>query len=139
MLRGSTVRNIGLQAVARTDLHFTKSFARRAFFPYMYSYAKTEVCRFACCEPADELAYASEAVTCIRMKIKRKSHNLDEDLLRRARKVLGTNTETETIHEALRGVLVGEALMADLEAVRGRVDFRPEFVRQMHRERKSRQ
>jgi Arc/MetJ family transcription regulator len=69
------------------------------------------------------------------MGIKRKSHNLDEDLLCRARRVLGTGTETETIHEALRGVLVGQALMADFEAVRGRVTFRPEFVRQMCRER----
>jgi Arc/MetJ family transcription regulator len=39
------------------------------------------------------------------MSIKRKSHNLDESLLRRAKRVLGTTTETETIHTALRAVL----------------------------------
>jgi Arc/MetJ family transcription regulator len=70
------------------------------------------------------------------MQIKRKSHNLDEQLLRRARRVLGTATETETIHHALRAVLVGEELVAALESETGRVEFRPEFVRQMRRERK---
>lgn len=68
--------------------------------------------------------------------VKRKSHNLDEQLLRRARRVLGTATETETIHEALRAVLVGEAVLADLEAARSKNVFRPEFVRQMRNERR---
>jgi Arc/MetJ family transcription regulator len=63
--------------------------------------------------------------------IKRKSHNLDESLLRRARKVLGTDTETETIHEALRGVLLGEQLLTDLRAASGASLFRPTFVRAM--------
>ena len=31
------------------------------------------------------------------MRIKRKSHNLDEDLLRRARRELGAGTETDAI------------------------------------------
>jgi len=70
------------------------------------------------------------------MSIKRKSHNLDERLLQRARRVLGLATETETIHEALRGILVGRDVVADLEAVRGRVPFRREFVRQMRAERR---
>jgi Arc/MetJ family transcription regulator len=65
------------------------------------------------------------------MSVKRKSHNLDETLLRRAKHVLDTKTETDTIHEALRAVLVGEAMVADLAAARGKGVFRPEFVRQM--------
>ena len=69
------------------------------------------------------------------MHIKRKSHNLDAQLLRRAQRVLGTATETETIHQALHAVLVGEELVSALESVSGRVEFRPEFVKHMRRER----
>ena len=72
------------------------------------------------------------------MSIKRKSHNLDAGLLRRAQRALGTPTETETIHQALRAVLIGEQLVAALESTSGRVEFRPEFVKQMHRERRCR-
>lgn len=70
------------------------------------------------------------------MNVKRKSHNLDETLLRRAQRVLGASTETDTIHGALRAVLVGEEMVADLEAARGKDVFRPEFVRQMRAERR---
>jgi Arc/MetJ family transcription regulator len=70
--------------------------------------------------------------------IKRKSHNLDEGLLRRARKVLGARTETETIHAALRGVLLGEQVVADLRAASGQGTFRPAFVKAMRREARSR-
>jgi Arc/MetJ family transcription regulator len=69
------------------------------------------------------------------MAIKRKSHNLDAHLLRRARRVLGAATETEAIHQALRAVLVGERVTADLEATHGRGAFRSRFVDQMRRER----
>jgi hypothetical protein len=65
------------------------------------------------------------------MTIRRKSHNLDESLLKRARKVLGAKTETATIHEALRAVLVGDDAVADLRAVRGKVQFRDGFARRM--------
>ncbi len=70
------------------------------------------------------------------MTVKRKSHNLDEALLRRAKRVLGAATETDTIHSALRAVLVGEAMVADLEAAQGKDVFRPEFVREMRAERR---
>jgi Arc/MetJ family transcription regulator len=72
--------------------------------------------------------------------IVRKSHNLDARLLARAKKVLGVGTETEAIHEALESVLVGEEVMRDLDAVRGkngrgaRGIFRPDFVRKMRAE-----
>ena len=72
------------------------------------------------------------------MSVKRKSHNLDERLLRRAARVLGAGTETEAIHRALHAVLVGDALLVDLEAPRHRVTFRPEVVRQTRRERQPR-
>lgn len=78
------------------------------------------------------------------MSVKRKSHNLDETLLHRARRVLGADTETETIHRALAAVLVADEVMADLEAARGtspkagRELFRPEFVQQMKAERRTR-
>ena len=57
-----------------------------------------------------------------------------EDLLRRARKALGATTETDTIHQALRAVLLGEQAIADLLAVRGRVRFRPTFEKEMRAE-----
>jgi Arc/MetJ family transcription regulator len=57
------------------------------------------------------------------MAVKRKSHNLDEGLLRRAKRVLGAATETDAIHDALRAVLIGEEMVADL-------------VRQMRAERR---
>lgn len=69
------------------------------------------------------------------MTIKRKSHNLDEALLRRAKRVLGARTETDAIHEALRAVVLGEAIVADLEAARGPGTFRPELVRRVRAER----
>jgi Arc/MetJ family transcription regulator len=68
------------------------------------------------------------------MAVRRKSHNLDETLLRRAKRVLGVKTETDAIHGALRAVLVGEEALADLEAVRGRRVFRSDFVRAVRRE-----
>jgi Arc/MetJ family transcription regulator len=63
------------------------------------------------------------------MSVKRRSHNLDERLLHRAQRVLGTSTETETIHQALRAVVRGDELIAALESVAGRVQFRTDFVR----------
>jgi len=70
------------------------------------------------------------------MNVKRKSYNLDEALLRRAKKVLGAATETDAIHEALRAVLIGEHMVSDIEAACGKKVFRPEFVRQMRAERR---
>jgi hypothetical protein len=67
------------------------------------------------------------------MAIRRKSHNLDETLLRRAKRVLGVKTETDAIHGALKAVLVGEAALADLESVSGRRVFRSDFVRPLRR------
>lgn len=60
------------------------------------------------------------------MSIRRKSHNLDERLLKQAKRVLGAKTETDAIHAALRAVLVGEQALADLEAVSGKAVFRPD-------------
>jgi Arc/MetJ family transcription regulator len=73
------------------------------------------------------------------MGVKRKSHNLDERLLRRAVRTLGAATETEAIHKALRAVLVAEDLVKDLEAARGKNVFRREFVDEMRAERADRQ
>jgi len=72
------------------------------------------------------------------MAIKRKSHNLDESLLARARKVLGVHTETDAIHAALRAVLVGEEATVALRAARGRRIFRKEFERDMSKELRQR-
>ncbi len=71
------------------------------------------------------------------MGIRRKSHNLDEGLLRRAKRALGAATETDTIHEALRTVLIGERALADLEAASGRGIFRSDFKRSIRREQRS--
>jgi len=72
------------------------------------------------------------------MAIRRKSHNLEEGLLRQAKRALGVETETEAIHQALRAVLIGREAISDLETVRGRVPFRRAFVRQMRVERRRR-
>ena len=69
------------------------------------------------------------------MSIRRKSHNIDEQLLRRAQRTLGTNTETAAIHEALRAIVLAEDLVADLAAARSPRAFHPEFIQQMRRER----
>ena len=73
------------------------------------------------------------------MPVKRKHHNLDERLLRRAQRALGTRTETETIDKALRAVVLGDDLVAALESATGRIEFRPDFVRAMRRESLARQ
>jgi Arc/MetJ family transcription regulator len=68
------------------------------------------------------------------MAVRRKSHNLDETLLRKAKRVLRAKTETEAIHGALRAILVGDEALADLDAVSGRRRvFRTEFVRSQQR------
>ncbi len=78
------------------------------------------------------------------MSVKRKSHNLDEVLLERARRALGAATETDTIHEALRAVVLADEVMTDLHAARGTGRkggaglFRNAFVRQMKAERRAR-
>jgi hypothetical protein len=84
------------------------------------------------------LTYACSSDRGIRVTVRRKSHNLDETLLRQARRVLGSKTETATIHDALRAVLVGDAAAADLEAARGKVRFRSEFARKMRGELRQR-
>jgi len=84
------------------------------------------------------LAYASRGAIGIRVAIKRKSHQFDEQLLRRAQRTLGTSTETDTIHAALRAVLVAEEVVADLAAARGERVFRASFIHQMERERRAR-
>lgn len=86
--------------------------------------------------PRGRREYASCRAIGIPMAIKRKSHNLDADLLRRAKRLLGTRTETDTIHDALRAVLIGEAIVADLEAARAKGVFRSSFVREMQAERR---
>ncbi len=78
------------------------------------------------------------------MNVRRKSHNLDADLLERARRVLGLTTETDTIHEALRAVVRGDEILRDIRGARskkgkkGRDIFRPEFIRQMEAETRQR-
>ena len=71
------------------------------------------------------------------MATKRKSHNLNETLLRRAQRTLGTATETDTIHEALRAVLIGEQLLTDLKSARGPGTFHRHVVSAMRRERRA--
>ena len=71
------------------------------------------------------------------MAIKRKSHNLNEALLRRAQRSLGTATETDTIHRAREAAVLGEELLADLRASRGSGVFRSTVVREMRRERRA--
>ncbi|HEY6558352.1 MAG TPA: hypothetical protein VI072_13805 [Polyangiaceae bacterium] len=68
------------------------------------------------------------------MTIKRKSHNLDSALLERAKRILGAQTETDAIHEALRSVVIGDEAMSALLAVRGRKIFRKEFEEEMRGE-----
>jgi Arc/MetJ family transcription regulator len=70
--------------------------------------------------------------------IKRKSHNLDEALLKRAKRVLGVATETEAIHEALQAVLIGERIVDDLRAASAAGTFRRNFSVAMKREARSR-
>jgi hypothetical protein len=57
-----------------------------------------------------------------RRRVARKNYRIDVDKLKRARRVLGTANETETIHRAL-DLVVNEAAL--VEAVR-------EFVRRGH-------
>ena len=84
------------------------------------------------------LSYAYSVDRGTTVSIKWKSHYLDAALLRRAQRALGTPTETETIHQALRAVVLGEQLVEALESMTGRIEFRPGFVKEMHRERRRR-
>jgi hypothetical protein len=52
--------------------------------------------------------------------IKRKNFYLDEAKIRRARKILGVRTETETIDRALDLVLFRKEILASLEKARGK-------------------
>lgn len=52
--------------------------------------------------------------------IHKKTLNLDEARLKRARKILGQPTDTATIHAALDWVIEGDAIVDDLLAVAGK-------------------
>jgi hypothetical protein len=51
--------------------------------------------------------------------VARKNYRLHQSKIDRARKILGTTTETETIERALDLVAFGEELRAGIDAVRG--------------------
>jgi hypothetical protein len=61
--------------------------------------------------------------------IKRKNYRLDETKLNRARKALGTKTETETIHRAL-DLVADEAALA--KALRALVALAPDEIDDPH-------
>ena len=52
--------------------------------------------------------------------IRRKNLNIDEDLLHQAQRVLGTRTETETVAEALKAVVVDEEAWEAMARTAGR-------------------
>jgi len=52
--------------------------------------------------------------------IHKKTLNLDEARLKRARRILGQPTDTATIHAALDWVIEGDAMVDDLLAVAGK-------------------
>lgn len=56
----------------------------------------------------------------MKSSIKRKNFNLDEERIHRARRILGTHTETETIHRALDLVTFRRDILRSLEKVRGK-------------------
>ena len=55
---------------------------------------------------------------------KKKTYNLDEDLIRRARRTLDARTDTETIQRALRKVIEDAEIERALDAVLTRGRFR---------------
>lgn len=52
--------------------------------------------------------------------VKRKNLNVDEEMLRRAQRVLGTRTETETVAEALKAVVVDDEAWEAMARTAGR-------------------
>jgi hypothetical protein len=54
------------------------------------------------------------------MAVRKKTLNLDQARLDRARRLLGESTDTATIHAALDRVIEGEAIVDDMMAVAGK-------------------
>ena len=54
-----------------------------------------------------------------RSKVVRKNMRLRQDLIDRARRILGTRTETETVEQALELVTFREEVLAGIESIAG--------------------
>ena len=54
-----------------------------------------------------------------RSKVVRKNMRLRQDLIDRARRILGTRTETETVEQALELVTFREEALAGIESIAG--------------------
>ncbi len=67
--------------------------------------------------------------------VHKKTLNLDEARLKRARRILRQPTDTATIHAALDWVIEGDAIVDDLLAVAGKGKglFRQHLVRRIRR------
>ncbi|MEX2376394.1 MAG: type II toxin-antitoxin system VapB family antitoxin [Dehalococcoidia bacterium] len=52
-------------------------------------------------------------------KVVRKNMRLRQDLIDRARRILGTRTETETVEQALELVTFREEVLAGIESIAG--------------------
>ncbi|MEK6813970.1 MAG: type II toxin-antitoxin system VapB family antitoxin [Nitrospirota bacterium] len=55
-----------------------------------------------------------------RSTLQRKNFYLDEEKIQRAKRILGTKTETETVTRALDLVIFRKEILASLEKVRGK-------------------
>lgn len=56
------------------------------------------------------------------MSIRRKTYRLDQERLDRAKRILGTRTETETIEQALDLVIFREEVLSSLRNTRGALE-----------------
>lgn len=62
----------------------------------------------------------------VRGAVQRKNFYLDEEKIQRAKRILGTKTETETVTRALDLVLFRKEILASLEKVRGKSGIAPD-------------
>lgn len=56
------------------------------------------------------------------MAIRRKNYRLDQTMLDRAKRILGTRTETEAIEQALDLVIFREEVLSGLKKTRGALE-----------------
>lgn len=62
----------------------------------------------------------------VRGAVQRKNFYLDEEKIQRARRILGTKTQTETVTRALDLVIFRKEILASLEKVRGKGGIAPD-------------
>jgi Arc/MetJ family transcription regulator len=66
-------------------------------------------------DETDILSVSSSSEVCMRATIKKKTYNLDEAVIEKARRLFNVKTKTEAIHQALQKAVEEQEIQAALD------------------------